>query len=188
LYGAQEPRHLAAAPPPALGGPALQGISLYRSDTGNRPHTHLISYGMSELYYEPEAADGDVSGWCFEFTARVALSDEGDPLWMCNVLQNLAGYVVRSGRWFEPGHFIPANGPIWQGSKTTLTAFAFARDTELGSIDTPHGRVDFIQVAAIDDACYQDLRAHSDGHYTLSVLERIRESDPLLIIDVESGS
>ncbi|BCJ33443.1 hypothetical protein Athai_09460 [Actinocatenispora thailandica] len=151
LYGDAEPRHYGTLVKWRLGGPdPLDGISAYpRADPV--PHWHLVSYGMTELY-EKESSNADESGWGFEFTFRVARgsAETEPPAWALNVLQNLARYVFKSGNWFEPGHHLNLNGPIALDRPDTLIrAVAFVEDPELPAIDTPHGRVRFLQLVGL---------------------------------------
>ena len=114
---------------------------------------------MSELYYDPQSAQEEFSGWGFEFSMRVAPfaddpdSDLGDgnaapnePFWVISVMQNLAKYVHTSKKWFEAYHFMPANSPIRLDTNTKLVGVAFALDPLLCGIDTPNGRVEFLQM------------------------------------------
>lgn len=187
LYGAQEPLHLGTGHPYALGGPdPLDGISIYRSGR-SAPHLHFVTYGMSELYYSEKALGGDFSRFGFEFSFRLAPTDgpEAEPSWVAALLQNIARYVYQSKRWFEPYHFIPANGPIRLGTDTAVTALATVMDPELGAIDTVHGRVEFIQFLGITQAEYDTLRAG-----TLSCrdfIEAERKANPMFITRLARG-
>ena len=61
-------------------------------------------------------------------------------------MQNLAKYVYNSKKWFEAYHFIPTNSPLRLNTDTKLAGVAFASDPLLGGIDTPNGRVEFLQM------------------------------------------
>jgi hypothetical protein len=185
LYPDVEPKHYGTLHRFALGGPdPLDGVSFYPR-VEPVPHWHIVGYGMSELYAK-ETDNPDESGWGFEFTFRVA-RDTGDtepPIWAANLLQNLARYVFSSGNWFEPGHHMNANGPIRQGYETGLTALAFAEDPELGTIATPHGRVQFLQVVGLTGDEYSAARQwDTDG-----VLGLLAERQPLLVTDLDRPS
>ena len=98
LYADQEPRHYGTIIKYMFGGEdPLDGISIYDNHE-QIFHRHIVSYGMSELYYSPESAENEFSGWGFEFTFRI-VPFEGDkdadnakhePYWAMNVMQNLA--------------------------------------------------------------------------------------------------
>ncbi|MFK3980591.1 suppressor of fused domain protein [Micromonospora sp. NPDC050397] len=185
LYPDLEPKHYGTLHRFALGGPGpLDGISFYPRDEPV-PHWHIVGYGMSELYAK-ETDNPDESGWGFEFTFRVA-RDTGDtepPIWAANLLQNLARYVFSSGNWFEPGHHMNANGPIWQDYETAVTALAFTEDPELGTIDTLHGRMQFLQVVGLTGDEYAAARQwNTDG-----VLSLLAEQAPLLVTDLDRPS
>lgn len=150
LYGAQEPKHYAAILPYMLGGKdPLNGISAYKAEQPY-PHWHFVTFGFSELY-EKESEDPEYSGYGFELTFRLArrADEQEPPAWAMNLLQNMARYVFSSGNIFASGHHLDANGPICLGADTKLTALAFTDDPELPAIDTPNGRVEFLQMVGI---------------------------------------
>lgn len=171
-----------------MGGPdPLDGVSIYWVG-GDRPHLHYVSYGMSALYFDPEAAGGEGSNWGLEFTFRLAVPDgvapakDDLPLWPISLMNNLARYVFQSGKWFEHGHFLTAKGPIKADADTTLTGIAFALDPKLGRIETPHGAVEFIQLVGITDA---ELTALFDGSLApLTLLDALNTADPLMRTDL----
>lgn len=142
LYGDLEPRHYASIVKYATGGEdPLDGTSIYDCDEQTF-HRHLVSYGMSELYFDPESADAEYSGWGFEFTMRIAPCAEDqacngaehEPVWVINLMNNLARYVFKSENWFEPYHFITANGPIRADTDTALVGLALVPDPKLPTI------------------------------------------------------
>lgn len=62
IYGDQKPRHYAPPVHYMVGGEdPLDGVSIYDSQK-DMFHRHLVSYGMSELYYNEEAAVNLVNG------------------------------------------------------------------------------------------------------------------------------
>ena len=80
----------------AGGTDPIDGASIYNY-TKQEPHKHIISYGMSELYYDEKSAGGEFSKWGFEFTFRIKPyeEDKGEPTWATAVMNNLA-------RWNDP--------------------------------------------------------------------------------------
>jgi hypothetical protein len=97
LYGEQQPRHL--APPiqtrAICGGDCyLDGCSIYPSSKG---YQHMITYGMTDLYYNDESFGEEHSGWGFELTMKYRLpnnsaTEELDK-WATNVMMDLARYA-----------------------------------------------------------------------------------------------
>ncbi|MFC4912469.1 suppressor of fused domain protein [Actinomadura gamaensis] len=185
LYGDTEPRHWGTIVAYRLGGPdPLDGVSAYVRDD----HWHYVSYGMSELYGK-ESENPDESGWGFEFTFRLARApgeDEAEPpVWPVNLMQNLARYVFSSGNWFAPGHHMNANGPIAADrDDCTLSALMFAEDPELGTIGTPHGRLQFLQLVGLTPDEYEAARTWNSASLTELLASRL----PLLVSDINRPS
>jgi hypothetical protein len=183
LYPDVEPRHFGSLIPWRLGGrDPLDGVSVYpRAD-----HWHFVTFGLSELY-DKESDEPAESGWGFELTFRLARNDDdaAPPGWARNFLQNLARYVVESGNTFEPGHRLDLNGPICLADpNTAIRAVSFVTDPELGEIDTPHGRLRFLQIVGLT------LPEHAaaerwDAERVLAVLG---PHMPLFITDIGRGN
>ncbi len=188
IYGDLEPRHygpLCGLHYAAGGTDPIDGASVY--DCNRRQfHRHIISYGMSELYYNEESAGATFSKWGFEFSFRLApfAEDKEDPLWSVQVMNNLARYVFSSGKWFEENHFIPANGPIRLDTDTAITGFVFAMDPELGKIDTPHGEVSFLQLVGITEDEVTALKANPTTGEVEKLVNQLKKDNPLLITDL----
>ena len=66
-------------------------------------------------------------------------------------MQNLARYVFTSGKWFEEYHWIPANGPIKADFPTDVVGLVFVQDPELKSVNSPHGKVEFLQMFGVTE-------------------------------------
>ncbi len=169
----------------AGGEDPIDGTSIYDAKAPEF-HRHIISYGMSTLYYDEEKAGEAFSKWGFEFTFRLKQNlDDADPIWSVQVMNNLARYVYQSGRWFEPNHFIPANGPIKLGAETLLTGFVFAVDPTLGAIQTPHGEVTFLQLVGITSKEEERIRNSEDVAAEVEkIISEIKVDNPLLITDL----
>lgn len=185
LYAGQTPRHYGTLFSYELGGrDPLRGISAYkRSDPVS--HWHFITYGFSELF-EKESGNAEVSGWGFELTMRVAAEPaaEEPPPWTLGFLQNLARYVFTSGNAFANGDYMNANGPIASDTDSRLRSMVFAHDPELPPIETPNGRVEFLQVVGVTDdeeLAFKQWRA-------LKVLEVFQEHLPMLVTDLDRAS
>lgn len=186
VYGTQEPRHWGTIIKHMLGGPdPLDGISAYECRDGGVDHLHFVTYGYTSLYYDEEAVGGEFSRFGFEMTFRLAspLPPAEEPLWVCNLLQNIARYVFDSGNWFENYHWMPANGPIRADYDTDIVGLAFLNDPTLAPVDTPHGHVDFIQAFGITQSELDSL-LHKTGTCE-QIVERHRKINPLLVTDLE---
>jgi hypothetical protein len=186
VYGEQEPLHWGSVIKYMLGGPdPLDGISAYECRDGGVSHLHFCSYGYSSLYYDEESAAGEFSRFGFEMTFRLAtpLPPPEQPDWVLNLLNNLARYVFKSGRWFEPYHWIPANGPLRLDYPTELVGLAFVLDPALARIDTPHGPVEFVQAFGITAGEMERIK--NDPATFEQIIEGHRQSNPLLVTDLD---
>lgn len=194
-HGAQAPRHYAPdmAQRMRFGGDnPLDGCSIYDHAPNGRLHRHIVSYGMSALYYDEDCAGGEHSGWGFEFTLRTlpfagdseANGHAHEPMWVLGLMKNLAKYVFDSGNWFEAYHFVTANGSLRLGTDTALTAVAFAPDPQLGTLETPHGEVAFLQMVGLTEVEYEWLRQEPTTQRTEALLARMRQDDPWLCTDL----
>ncbi len=170
--------------PWSLGGDdPLDGTSAYPID-GPEPHWHYVSYGLSELY-EKQSSNLEESGWGFELTFRLARApEEGAPLWPVTLLQKIARYVFTSGNWFEPGHHVDLGGPITTDDDTALVALVMAEDPELGTIDTPNGRVVFVQCVGVTEDELEIVRQWDAGKFLAAVATRT----PRLVTDLARRS
>ena len=78
---------------------------------------------------------------------------------------------------FRPGHTLDAGASIMGEATSDLTGLAFALDPQLGSITTPNGSLDFVQVVGITGEELASIKTDR------SVLASMRADDPLLITD-----
>jgi len=182
IYGDQKPQHMGTIIGYRLGGPdPLDGISAYyRADPV--PHWHYVTYGFSELY-EKEQEYKEVSGYGFELTFRLR-AQEGDteaPKWVFSLLQNLARYVFRTGNVFRSGEWMTANGPIALDTDTRICSMAMTIDPELPAIDTPNGRLEFIQVVGLTQEEEHAAKRWSPQNLLDTFLPRM----PLWITDLD---
>lgn len=185
IYGDQEPKHYGTIISYALGGQdPLDGISVYKADAPY-PHWHFVTYGFTELY-DKESDNLEDSGFGFELTFRLARQEEEEepPAWALNLLQNMGRYVFNSGNVFRSGDYLDANGPICLDSDTQLTALAYVEDPELPAIDTPNGRIEFLQVVGITA---DELEAMQTWN-TLGLLRACIQHMPHYITDLERES
>jgi suppressor of fused len=173
LYGSQQPRHWSLGEK-LPGDAGLYAISAF--DAGD--HWHFVTLGLTELWSK-ENDDPGVSGFGFEFTMRTR-HDVGDepPAWVLTLLDRLADLVFQ-GHDLRPGHTLDPGGPITGSASSTLRAVSFSMDPQLGTIATPHGRVEFVQVLGITGDQLAAIKADR------AVLSLLQERDPLLITDPE---
>jgi Suppressor of fused protein (SUFU) len=188
IYGAQEPKHFAPPIHYQLGGEdPLDGISIYKTKHADN-HKHYVSYGFSSLYYDEEEVGAEFSKYGFELTFRLKpYKDDAEfASWPLAMMQNIAKYVFKTNNYFEPFHYMPANGPIRLETETEIKAIAFALDSELGVIDTPHGEVQFLQMVGITEAEYKAILANEISAEDL--INQLKIENPLLVTDLTRTS
>ncbi len=183
-YHGQEPKHWGTVMRWADGGPdPLDGISAYAGE--NPSHWHYITFGFSELG-EKVSPDKEVSGWGFELSFRLKRQDgeTSPPEWPLPVLQNLARYVFNHKLPFDAEHYIRWGGPITRLEQTRLEAIVFAVDPLLGEIQTPNGKVKFLEAIAIT-ADEHDFAADQGPEHLLA---RLLTPNPLGVTDLNRSS
>jgi hypothetical protein len=168
-----------------LGGPdPLDGISAYYR-AHPVPHWHYVTFGFSELYGK-EQEDEELSGYGFELTFRLRTVPGATeaPRWVFSLLQNLARYVFKTGNVFRPGEWMTANGPIALDTDTRICSMAMTNDPELPALETPNGRLEFIQVVGLTLEEEYAAKQWSPQHLLDTLLPRM----PLWITDLDRSS
>lgn len=171
------------------GNDPLKGISVY--DGGD--YWHFVTYGFSELY-EKEWENKEYSGFGFELTMKLkkasavlgtvqgdtagegqsidgqahsAANPAGDDEIRCaaGVLQALGRYSFEDSAVFRPYEYIYTGQESGMDSKgiSKLTGFVTVPD-EAGAIETPNGRVEFVQLVGMSD---RELMAIVDKEMTV---------------------
>lgn len=151
LYpGQDDPSHWATvfSKRVALGGPeALDGVSAYEAREP-APHWPWLTFGLTELY-EKVGEDPERSGWGYELTMRVPARDGEPGTWALHTLQNVANWAHRTERVLRAGQAFDTGKPIVGDEPCDLTGMAFAADSALPPLDTPHGRVELVELIAL---------------------------------------
>lgn len=169
LYpGQTDPIHYAPVLSYRMGGnDPLDGISIY--DGGS--YYHFVTYGFSELY-EKESQHAAYSGLGFELTLKLKKDGirkrDKEYKNICGILQTLARMSFEDGDIFSPEEYIytgQTTGIDADGS-SQITGFLTTED-KLGTMDTPNGKVQFVQLVGATDT---ELKALVDGKTTVSAL------------------
>ena len=163
LYPGKEPAHYGTeihARAMFGGDNYLDGYSLYDSGKG---YQHIVTYG--------------------EMTIKLKENRPEDCLWALDMLSNLARYTYTTERLFEAGECVPGNGTsLHMGTDSLITALVTVNDTSAQTLDTVHGRVEFIQFVGITEAELDKIREDSDN--LMLLIEKMREDNPELITDM----
>lgn len=152
--GQDNPKHYGVLIPWRLGGPdPLQGMSAY--DGGD--YWHCVTFGLSELW-EKESEDPEYSGYGMEFTMRLkkgCYENEEDELkCVFGIFQAIAKMTFNNGELFLPWEWIytgQKQGMDYR-QQSKLTGFITLPDTKIGALDTPNGKVEFVEFVGATDA------------------------------------
>lgn len=186
VYGNQEPQHFGTVitKRAMFGGPEyLDGYSAYQSQKG---YSHVVTFGMSELYADEESLGKQYSKWGYEMTVKLKGIAPADTVWAMNMMGNLARYTFQSERWFEPGQYVGSSQnpqSINLGDpESKITALLIAEDTEIAGRQTIYGELLFLQLVGITDAEFQAVKA--DRSLVPKLLENLRADYPDLETDM----
>lgn len=151
--GQTNPKHYGTIISWSLGGnDPLDGISIY--DGGE--YYHFVTFGLSELY-EKENENKEYSGYGFELTIKLkkdGLEDEEAGIrGMCGILQAIAKVTYNNGEIFQPDEYIYTGQTTGMdpSGKSLITGFITQLD-KLGEIETPNGKVQFVELIGATDA------------------------------------
>lgn len=170
--GQTNPKHYGTIIKWILGGnDPLDGISVY--DGGD--FWHFVSYGLTEIY-DKETDDPEVSGYGYELTLKLKKYDhedeEAEIRNICGILQMIARLTFTKGEIFLPNEYIYTGqtAGIDAGQKSNLTGFITVTDPAVNAIDTPNGRVEFLELIGMTDA---ELKTLSTVGSVMDIYEKL---------------
>ena len=170
--GQHKPKHYATIMRWIFGGnDPLDGISVY--DGGD--FWHFVSYGLTEIY-DKESDNKEISGYGYELTFKLKKGDdeqdEAEIKNVCGILQMIARLTFTKGEIFLPNEFIYTGQTtgIDARQKSKLTGFITVSDPSVDAIDTPNGRVAFVELIGMTDA---ELKTLSDVGSVMELYARL---------------
>lgn len=164
-----------------LGGDSyLDGYSVYK---GSKEYYHIVSYGMSELYANPDAFGGEYSKWGYEMTMKLKEENIDECLWVMDMMSNLARYTYTTGSYFTSNDFVVGNGtPIRIGADSQITGLIIINDTSAKTLETVHGKVEFLQLVGVTT---QEIDAIREDYSNLEkLIELMKQDNPEMITDL----
>lgn len=149
----KDPKHYGTLIKWRLGGnDPLDGISIY--DGGE--YWHFVTYGLSELY-EKESENQEISGYGMEFTLKLKKDDyedtESEIKCICGILQSIARITFTNGEVFRAYEYLYTGQTegIDSRMQSDITGFITVPDSRFKTINTPNGRVDFVEFIGVTD-------------------------------------
>ena len=160
--GQDNPKHYGTLISWEFGGnDPLQGISIY--DGGD--YWHFITLGLSELY-EKESEIEEVSGYGMEFTFKLKKdnyeNEESELRCICGILQTLAKMTFTEGEVFNPYEYVytgQTEGIDCQ-QESNITGFITVPDDKFHEIETPNGRLQFVEFVGATDKELKAIMNH----------------------------
>ena len=107
-----------------------------------------------------------------------------DPFWVVQLMNNLGRFVNETKVWFDEYQFLPLGGPIRTDSETDIVGLAFIKDDDLDEIDTPHGKVTFIQMIGLNSEQLKRLEDNSTKEEIMSVIAEIKSVNPKFVCEI----
>lgn len=152
--GQCDPRHYGVLIPWRLGGnDPLDGLSIY--DGGDC--WHFVTYGLTELY-EKESDDPEYSGYGMEFTLRLKKGcyedEEAELRCICGIFQSIARLTFEQGEIFNVWEYIYTGQQTGVDARqlSKITGFITIPDTKIPPMQTPNGKVEFVEFIGATDA------------------------------------
>lgn len=176
--GQTNPKHYGTLISWRLGGPnPLDGTSIY--DGGD--YWHFVTFGLSELY-EKESEDKEYSGYGMEFTFKLKKgcydkeNEEDEIRCICGNLDNIAKITFEKGELFLPNEYVYTGQTegIDRYQKARLTGFITVSDPSVNTLDTPNGKVEFVEFIGVTD---NELKAIIDKKIKVAELYEKLGSD-----------
>ncbi len=156
----KSPKHYGTLIDYQLGGnDPLQGISVYNGGD----YWHFVTYGLSELY-DKESDIKEISGYGMEFTFKLKKdsyeNEENEIRCVCNILQSIARITFTKGERFNvyESLYTGQTEGIDYNRKSNITGFITIPDDKFNEIDTPNGKVSFVEFVGVTDSELKAIR------------------------------
>lgn len=150
VYPGVTPEHFGTvvAARAAFGGDQyIDGYSFYPSPKG---YLHIVTFGLSELYGNKNAFGKAYSGKGCELTMKVDEKKASDARWALDILSAVAKFAFTKKQHLVPYQIILGDDiGISSYTESQVRALFLIPDTEVKSIETVYGRVQFLQVLGL---------------------------------------
>ncbi len=159
----------------------LDGYSIYPSPKG---YYHLVTFGMTELYADPDRLGKEWNKWGYEMTIKLKENTPQDCIWAINMMGNLARYTYKTERFFEAYQYVAGNNTsLHIGEESLITALITVPDTEVNTLDTIYGRTEFIQLVGITEQELQVIK--EDPSKVEELVKLMKQDNPDLVTDMK---
>lgn len=140
--------------------------------TENLPYWTYITSGLSNPFDELTGNDESISGYGIELVLQTLKKE----YWPVNLLFNLMGYILETGKVLSWWHSMPCNGPIKADDSTcNITTILCVHPQHLPrTFELVTGGVDLIQIYGITDNEYSYCKINS-SYNLINKLKKLPE-------------
>lgn len=129
----------------------IDGFRIYRVEND---YFHIITLGMSELYSNESSFGRRFSKYGYEMSAKLRANSIEECYWLLDKMLEYGEHTKKTECYFVEDEVIYGNAQPLK-AESDLTSIIVTEDNTLGSIETVHGEVQFLQLVAMTekDAC-----------------------------------
>jgi suppressor of fused len=144
LYQGAEERRWELQPRPGEERPALAEVEVFRASRPV-PHWHYVGSGLSELDAKT-SSNREWSGLGVEYTLRLVDDGAEPPVWPINLLRWIAETGLATGEPAYARHSMDLPEGLLEKVSPGVQGLVFVADPDLGTIQTPNGKLTFLDV------------------------------------------
>ena len=127
----------------------LREVNVYETDE----YYHFVSFGLSDLF--GKTSDDEYSGYGMEFTFKLKKDhyddEESEIKCICGILQSIARITFTKGEVFHAYEYLYTGQTQGIDAKmqSNITGFITIPDMQLKEINTPNGKVVFVEFIGV---------------------------------------
>ncbi len=163
------------------GNDYLQGTTIYKNDQ----QEHLVTFGMTNLYPDESDIGDKFSGFGYEMTAKWKNNNcDSDKIIYNFIAHHFARYTYTQNAKLFDGHTVICDvqaklDQLGIKEKSNIKAFVVVNDTEVKTINTLCGEIQFLQLIGITEEELNLVR--EDFFYGYLIATEIKKDNPLLL-------
>lgn len=172
IYPTERDFRFGLSPKPGETGAPLAEVVVYRASKPSS-HWHYITYGLTELE-EKNSSDPTLSGFGVEYTLRIVDPSDKPPVWPIQLLRWIAERVWDTGVPYDPAHSMNLPADMLEEVSPGVEGLAFFEDEQLRTLETPTGRITFVNVIPLMAGEYA-LMGSWDAHKVAAEIRTLQK-------------
>lgn len=159
----------------------LKGFGIYQSPNG---YVHIVTKGLSQTAADDDAFAATRSGWGFELTAKCSAGSFERILPVLQLLERLSRYAETRKTFLHEYTVMSLTTQLGfsMPDSESFTAVALVPDTEIVSLQTVHGCVNFLQIMDVGESEWKRVKRYPGLIRQLAF--SIQKDNPNLVIDL----